>query len=98
MSQFLILRLKRFFGRIFQHAGSATSNILWSSGLIFGLVVRAAAFFYSDTLEIDESALLINILERDWAQLWTPLDPPGYNQQAPIGYLLFVKLATTLGC
>jgi hypothetical protein len=69
-------------------------NILWASGLIFGLLVRVAAFSHSNTLEIDESALLINILQRDWNQLWTPLD---YNQHAPIGYLLCLKLATKLG-
>jgi hypothetical protein len=72
----------------------AIPNILWASGLILGLLVRAAAFSHSNTLEVDESALLINILERDWNQLWSPLD---YNQQAPIGYLLCLKLATTLG-
>lgn len=93
MSHFLVSEFRASVGRSF-NASSVAPNILWISGLIFGLAVRAAGFFYSDTLEIDESALLMNILERDWLQLLAPLD---YNQHAPIGYLLCVKLATMLG-
>jgi hypothetical protein len=92
MSCFSVEKLERLVAGTFQNR-AAIPTILWASGLIFGLVVRAATFLHSNTLEIDESALLINILERDWTQLWSPLN----NQHAPIGYLLCLKLATKLG-
>ncbi|MEX0804158.1 MAG: glycosyltransferase family 39 protein [Candidatus Binatia bacterium] len=69
-----------------------------ASGLLLAIVLVGAAlrliqYFADPALYIDEIAVASNVLERNvWELLTTPL---AYDQTAPKGFLLAVKLATS---
>lgn len=63
--------------------------------LAMGMGLRVYAYERNASLWNDEAMLALNIVERSPRELLQPLD---YNQGAPVGYLLAVKLSTeTLG-
>jgi len=73
-------------------------TLLSSRGFILALVaagiaLRLLQYLANRSLWLDELRLTLNILERSYAGLTSPLD---YNQGAPIGFLLLVKASTEL--
>lgn len=56
----------------------------------FGILIRLVQYLYNRSLWNDEAALALNILNRSYVNLFKPLD---YEQGAPIGFLLIVKLS-----
>lgn len=65
------------------------------ASLTLGLVLRLRQYLSGRSLWLDEAMLALNILQRDFAGLFQPLD---YNQGAPVGFLLATKLFNlTLG-
>jgi hypothetical protein len=58
-----------------------------------GLALRAFVYARGRSVWVDEAWLVNNILGRDWAALFRPLDD---HQGAPFGFLAAEKLATTL--
>ena len=61
--------------------------------IILGIVFRLVQYIYNRSLWSDEAAIALIIRERNFSQLFEPLN---YNQAAPIGFLVLVKTATTL--
>ncbi len=61
--------------------------------IAIGILFRWVQFAANRSLWLDEAALALNIVNRQWHQLIEPLD---YNQAAPIGFLLVEKLAVQL--
>lgn len=59
--------------------------------MVLGGFLRARIYFSNQSLWLDEAALGLNILGRDFGQLLGPLD---YNQVAPQGFLLLEKIMT----
>lgn len=55
-----------------------------------GAAFRIAAYLGGRNLWIDEAMLALNLVERTYGELLQPLD---WNQAAPVGFLLSVKLA-----
>ncbi len=64
-----------------------------SSIIVLGIVLRIAQFLFNRSLTEGEAPLVLNILERSYAGLLQPL---GYVQAAPVGFLLSEKFATTM--
>jgi hypothetical protein len=63
-------------------------------GLItLAAVLRIRQYAANRSLWLDEAKLSLNVLHRNFAQLWQPLD---YHQGGPIGFLLLQKSATLL--
>ena len=61
----------------------------WFWGLfVVGALLRLRQYLFNKSLWLDESALSLNIIERDF---WGLIEPLGYNQMAPIGFLLSTK-------
>jgi hypothetical protein len=60
--------------------------------VLFGAGLRAATLADNRNLWIDEAMLALNLIERSAAGL---LEPLGWNQGAPAGFLLAVKAAIT---
>ncbi len=58
--------------------------------LVAGALLRVAVWLQNRSLFIDEANLARNVCERNWAQLFLPLD---YQQHAPPFFLLAQKLA-----
>lgn len=58
-----------------------------------GVVTRFVQYASDRPLWADEAMLTVNILNRSYHELLTPLD---YEQQAPVGFLLVVKWLTTV--
>jgi len=61
--------------------------------IILGVLFRLAQYLFNRSLWVDEAAIALNIRERNFAQLFEPLN---YSQAAPVGFLALVKAATTL--
>ncbi|UCC11403.1 MAG: glycosyltransferase family 39 protein [candidate division WOR-3 bacterium] len=64
-----------------------------SSIIVLGIVLRIAQFLFNRSLTEGEAPLALNILERSYAGLLQPL---GYVQAAPIGFLISEKFASTM--
>ncbi|MDY6937293.1 MAG: glycosyltransferase family 39 protein, partial [Cyanobacteriota bacterium] len=63
----------------------------WCSIAIgFGVLVRVIQYAANRSLWADESVLALNIINRSYGELLQPLD---YDQAAPIGFLMVLKLA-----
>jgi hypothetical protein len=76
-------------------AGWPTSRAVLVMLVLVGFGLRAAALADDRNLWIDEAMLALNLVERSPAQL---LEPLGWNQGAPAGFLLAVKgTITALG-
>lgn len=56
--------------------------------LSFGIFLRLGQYFNNNSLWLDESMLALNIVNRSYLELFTPLD---YNQGAPIFFLIIEK-------
>jgi len=61
--------------------------------LLLGVGLRTAAFASERSLWIDEAMVALNIVERNPARLFEPLDR---NQGAPVGFLLAMKASVEL--
>lgn len=61
--------------------------------IIFGIALCLTQYFANRSLWIDEAFIANNIIERNFGQLLQPLD---YDQIAPILFLQFVKLFSTV--
>ncbi len=61
--------------------------------LILGAALRLRQYLTGRSLWLDEAMLALNIVNRDLAGMFQPLD---MNQGAPVGYLLVVKLFNIL--
>ncbi len=75
---------------------SKNSKILHSilhSFIGLGVGIRVFQFIYNRSLWYDEATLALNIIEKDFVQLVSPLD---YNQVAPILYLYIQKTLTLI--
>lgn len=58
-----------------------------------GILLRLVTWRFNHSLWLDEIYLALNIEGRSFAELWQPLN---HDQGAPIGFLMSVKLATTI--
>lgn len=72
----------------FSPEGFATGVILF-----LGFVLRLRQYLTGRSLWLDEAMLALNIVNRDFAGLFKPLD---YDQGAPIGFLLIEKVLNVL--
>lgn len=61
--------------------------------VLFGVIVRSVQYLNNRSLWFDEANLALNIVNRSYTELLTPLD---YNQAAPPGFLWIEKLSTQL--
>ncbi len=59
--------------------------------IIFAIAIRIYIFSFDKSLWLDEAALALNILDRNFLELFTPLI---YAQSAPPLFLILVKLST----
>jgi hypothetical protein len=72
-------------------ASARTSGLIILALVLLGVLARANRYLQAWDPWGDETALVINIVERDYAGLLAPLD---YNQVAPVGYLWLAKTTT----
>ena len=75
-----------------ERSGLARSVTLFSI-LTAGIVMRVQAFVYNRSFWLDESNLALNVVDRSFGQLATPLD---HGQGAPVGFLWLSKAAILL--
>lgn len=64
-----------------------------SALLALGVILRLRQYLTARSLWVDEAMLALNIIQRDFAGLFQPLD---MNQGAPVGFLLIQKLIHTI--
>ncbi len=76
--------------RIINHFDS--KKVHWAI-IGIGIILRVAQFLYNRSLTEGEAGLALNIVQRSYAALLSPLD---YVQAAPIGFLMLQKWMTTL--
>src|SRR4026207_734876 len=76
--------LKRFLTR---------ENSVVVSVLLIGFVLRIRQYLTGRSLWIDEAMLALNIVNRDFAGLFKPLD---YDQGTPLGFLMIEKFFNVL--
>jgi 4-amino-4-deoxy-L-arabinose transferase-like glycosyltransferase len=67
-----------------------TSKWLPTLIISYGIVLRAARYFFNPALYVDEGSLALNIIHRPLAGLLHSLD---YNQAAPFGFLALERFA-----
>ena len=61
--------------------------------ILLGVILRVRQYLTGRSLWADEAMLALNILERNFAGMFQPLD---YDQGAPIGFLLVEKFFNTI--
>src|SRR5258708_6442687 len=74
--------------------GKITAAQLATFFVVLGVVVRLVRFFLEFPLSADEYQLSVSLLDRGFPELLQPL---GYNQVAPIGFL-WIELAFVRLC
>jgi 4-amino-4-deoxy-L-arabinose transferase-like glycosyltransferase len=84
--------LSRLYERSIDHCIRTVNSRIGITGIIFlGIVLRIAQFLFNRSLTEGEAPLALNIIERSYAGLLQPL---GYVQAAPVGFLLIEKFCT----
>ncbi len=71
----------------------SVENISVAFILFVGIVFRLRQYLFGRSLWLDEAMLALNIVNRNFSQMFQPLD---FNQGAPIGFLLIEKFFNTL--
>lgn len=61
--------------------------------IALGIILRIAQYLHNRALWLDEAALAVNIVDRNFGQL---LEPMIYHQNSPFAFLFSVKAATLL--
>ncbi len=61
--------------------------------IFIGISLAIVQFFYNRSLWLDEAALALNIIHKDFIELLVPLD---HNQVAPIGFLLLERMSVLI--
>lgn len=84
--------MSRLYERSIDHCiRTVNSRIGTTSIIILGIVLRIAQFLFNRSLTEGEAPLALNIIERSYAELLQPL---GYVQAAPVGFLMIEKFCT----
>jgi len=61
--------------------------------ICFGIVLRLVQYLYNRSLWLDEAMLALNIVNRSFTELLTPLD---YRQNAPLLFLMLERLSVKI--
>lgn len=73
-----------------ENSGLYQSTSLLLIIICWGSLLRLTQYLFNRSLWLDESMLALNIVNREFSQLLSPLD---YNQGAPLGFLMLERLA-----
>ena len=72
----------------------SSSRVLLGIVLLFGVAVRLYLFFgVEKSLWLDEAALALNVLDKNFLELFKPLQ---YAQSAPPSFLILTKVLVSL--